>query len=142
MYVDTSVVAAMYLPELSSDYVQATLSASKGHSAAEILVPEFRSVLVRKEREGKLQQKDASRVWNLFQEHVRAGAWNLLPVTRELMESAADVIHLCSRHVSVRTLDAIHLAACRDYREHPLFTGDDVMKKGAKILHIPMIPDH
>lgn len=139
MYVDTSVVAAYYLPEDDSDAIQAILATAPLRSSSEILLTEFRSVLVRKEREGRLKHADGVKVWRRFEDHVDSGVWNLLPVTRALMESAANVIAECAPVAGVRTLDAIHLAACRDYGEKSLYTADDVMKKAARHLGIPLV---
>lgn len=140
MYLDTSIAAKLYLPEPESADIQRIVSRGEEIACAELMIPEFASVLSRRCREGALTKPDHDKVWSLLNEHIRDGYWNLLPVTRREFDKAAELIARCGSSVPLRCLDGLHLAVCLNYRVFPLFTSDRVMLKAAGVLGIPVQP--
>lgn len=138
MYLDTCIIAKLYLPEPDSDTVQQRVQGGKTLVCSELAIPEFSSVLARKLREGALTDLECDRIWQLFSGHVRESGLGLLPLSRAELEDAAGLIRTCRNIASLRTLDAIHLATCQRFRAYPLFTTDTVMRQAAEHLSIPV----
>jgi len=138
MYIDTSMLAKLYLPEPESARVQAAVAAGGNLVCAELLLAEFASVLSRKVRERTLTPAARARVWALFQEHVSVGAIALLPLRRPQIVKAGDILRNLGGLVPLRAMDALHLASCLDAApgQHALLTGDGIMIKAASKLDI------
>lgn len=138
MYIDTSMLAKLYLPEPESARVQAAVSGGGNLVCAELLLPEFASVLNRKVRERTLTPTSRAKVWALFQEHVSVGAISLLPLRRPQIVKACDILEKLGGSVPLRAMDALHLASCLDAApgQHVLLTGDGIMMKAASKLGI------
>jgi len=138
MYLDTSAAAKLYLPEPESEAIQRLVGGKGPLVSSDLLVPEFASMLARKRREGGIGPSAQRQVWALFQEHLSAGYWSLATLTRQDYGHAADLILQCQGSVPLRTLDALHLAACQGYGLFPLCTTDRVMQRAAGVLKIPL----
>lgn len=136
MYLDTSMALKLYVPEAGSEAVQRKVQSVSDLYSSELMIPEFRSALSRREQEHAIDARDAKRIWSLFRQHLDEGRWRLLSADRAIMLHAAEVMAECRRVVAVRTLDAIHLATCLHYRLQPLFTADQVMLRAAARLKI------
>jgi predicted nucleic acid-binding protein len=136
MYLDTCIIAKLYLPEPNSATIQQRVQASGTLVCSELAIPEFSSVLARKCREGALTDAECDRVWQLFTGSVRDSSLSLLPISKADLEGAAALIHACRDTTPLRTLDAIHLATCQRFRAYPLFTTDSAMLQAAEHLGI------
>jgi predicted nucleic acid-binding protein len=137
MYLDTCIIAKLYLPEADSAAIQQRVQAGGTLVCSELAIPEFTSVLARKRREGALTEAECTRVWQLFTGTVRESGLSLLPVSKAELEAAAALIHACRDTTPLRTLDAIHLATCQRFRAYPLFTTDRIMRQAAEHVGIP-----
>lgn len=62
------------------------------------------------------------------------------PLTSAVLRKANGVLERCHPQVSLRTLDAIHTAACDLSQDFPLCTTDKRMRDAANVLGIPIFP--
>lgn len=131
VYVDTSVLAAYYCPEPGSYLAEAALLAAGPVALSALTEVELASTVGRKVREGTLPLADGRQVLTLFAQHVRE--------RRYLRVLLADSDYLLARDwlaqltLSLRTLDALHLAAAVS-REAALLTADRQLASCADAL--------
>lgn len=130
IYLDTSVAIPMFVPEPTSDAVDAWMeSCDSPLVSSDWILTEFASALSIKVRRGELAQKQANAAWKDFEEFCRSGL-RLLPVTRRAFEQAA----LMARdvHSSLRSGDSLHLAMAIEAGAPALATADSNLEKNAK----------
>ena len=65
---------------------------------------------------------------------------SVIGVDARIINHAAELITQCHGHVPLRTLDAIHIAACMSAMAYPLVTNDRLMRKAAAVLKVPLAP--
>ena len=139
-YIDTSVLAAYYCPEKLSAIVQAELARDKTPTISPLVEVELCSAVASKVRIGELSPDAASQVISLFQLHVTDGRYHLIPIATREYALARDWISRLN--VSLRTLDALHLAAAFA-QGMTCLTADKLLAKAAgqlgvacKLLHL------
>ena len=64
-----------------------------------------------------------------------------MPLDSPVYSKARTLIDFCHPDVALRTLDAIHLAACDISQEFPLCATDSRMRAAAQKLGIPLFPE-
>ena len=107
-YLDTSIVAAFYLPETASPRVQAFYSRAGRAVISALSEVEFHSALSRRVRMKELSREDARRALAQFRAHVLEGLYELAPLNAHEYLLARD--WLGGFDSPLRTLDALHLA--------------------------------
>ena len=138
MYLDTCIIAKLYLPEPESEAIQSLVTGVTDLTSSNLAVTELGSVLSRKNREGQIQSSVRDQIWDLFKGHIEENYWSFISVSDELCRYSDEIIKKCQDVVSIRTLDAIHLATCLQYKIFPLLTTDKNMLKAAQFLEIPL----
>jgi len=136
VYLDTSMVAPLLLPEDTSDEVERYL---QNFSAAELSTSawtkvEFSSLVARKLRMGDLDEREA--------DEVRAELDRMLAESYQvLLPSAADyglAAELLKNHkTGLRAGDGLHLAVAQNQGAHKVLSLDMGMIKAAKQFGIP-----
>ncbi len=137
VYVDTSVLVALYLPEVKSADVERWYSTC----AEELLsstwcVTEFASALSIKQRTGQIDEASAQKAWQQF-ERLCANDLQLLPIDPPTFHRAA--ILALDMASSLRSGDALHLAAALDAKAKSIATLDDVLARNAKRLKLKLV---
>ena len=135
-YIDTSVLVAYYCPEPLSEKVEAFLVAQEEPAISALTEVEFFSAISRKVREKAIDRKDAIKVGAQFVSHLDAGYYLRHPVEDRHYQVAKSWISLFQ--LSLRTLDALHLAIC-SLKRLTLATADPGLFKSAKGLAIDTI---
>ncbi len=137
MYLDTSVVIKLYVPEPDSAECEQVVA---GHRivSSELLYTELWSGLLSKERSGRLSPENRQRIWELFETHLLEEVVELVELDGTVVREAAEMIARVHPRVGLRTLDAIHLATFAGVDAGPLFTKDQRMLDAAKILDFPL----
>lgn len=138
MYLDSSVAAKLYIPELDSDEIEAIARTGDGLYSSELLYAELRSAMLGKERLKALSGAQREAAWEKFQEHLEIGLMQLLPLNGIIVREASGVMAQVHPQVALRTLDAIHLATVLSVDVGPLLTRDHRMGEAAKKLGIPL----
>jgi len=109
MYLDSCVIVKLVSHEPDSEAYH-RIVIGQFLVTSELAVVEVRSALLAKERAGRISRRDRLMGWGLFQEKVRGQEFLLLLLDRHVIERAGAVIDQCHPQVSLRTLDAIHVA--------------------------------
>ncbi len=112
MYVDTSVLAADYCPEPLSDQAERLLLDMDRPAISQLTAVELASAVARKMRMGELSRLDGPRILDLFRTHEAQDAYLNLPV--RAIHYARARLFVAADDVSLRTLDALHLAIAEE----------------------------
>jgi predicted nucleic acid-binding protein len=127
LYLDTSVLAALYIPErLSAAATTAVGAAPPAISALTEL--EFASVVARRLRERTLSAADGALVLRTFDTHLADGHYKRLPVLAETFVEAGKLLRAGAAPLSAP--DALHLAIAASHREL-LCTADRQLARAA-----------
>lgn len=133
IYLDTSVLAAYYYPEILSDQVQRYLSRQVKPALSFLTEVELYSAIARKVRSQEMEMADAKRIFATFQSHLDAELFTIIPVQNHHWRLARGWIGLFS--TPLRTLDALHLSMA-SAEEMELVTSDKQLYRSAGILGV------
>lgn len=139
MYLDTSIMIKLLVRETDSVFYNAQL-AGQPLSSSELMWTEVLSALQHKERTQQIAPADRDRAWQLFGQWVQEKQIVLHPLDGIVLKKAAHILKHCHPAVPLRTLDAIHTAACDLSQDFPLCTTDRRMRDAADVLGIPVFP--
>lgn len=131
-YIDTSVLVAYYCPEERSEAAQRAVHDGQPHISA-LTEVEFCSAVATKVRTGEMPATEADRVLAMFEQHVAAGGYRMLPLGPGQFSLARQWIG--RRAVPLRTLDALHLAVAAS-ASVPLVTADAVLARAAECFRV------
>ncbi len=130
MYLDTSVLGALYIPESLSAAAAAAVGAAPPAISA-LTEVEFASVVARRLRERTISAADGALVLRTFDAHIADRRYRRLPVVAETFVEAGRLLR--SGAAPMSTLDALHLAIAASIRE-PLCTADRQLARAAARL--------
>jgi predicted nucleic acid-binding protein len=140
MYLDSCVIVKLLAPETDSELFQSRLD-GEILSTSELAWTEVAAALCSKERAGALTPALRQEAWAEFVRRVEGGEIYLDSLDSVTVRKARQVLELCHPAVPLRTLDALHVAACDLSQDFPLCTTDPRMREAAKILGIPVFPE-
>jgi predicted nucleic acid-binding protein len=130
VYLDTAILVKLLVREPDSDFY-VTLVDGQPAWSSHLIVVECFSALLRKEREGAITQAHRRRAARQVTVDVAARRLSLVPVTADLVERARAIIEVCHPTVSLRSLDAIHLASAERCQSWPLCSNDARVRAAA-----------
>lgn len=133
MYIDTSCLAAYYLPEEKSMIVQEKIHSANEVSVSFITDIELLSAIKKKERIGEISSTDADEAYKLYKNHRDHGLFKLLELTPKVFKAAEFILQ--STSTALRTLDAVHLGIAYE-NKLKLFSFDRVLNDAARELKI------
>lgn len=139
MYLDSAIIVKLLVEEPDTAFfVQALV----GHplSSSELAAPEVLSALLSKERKKLITKSQRIEAWRAFNERVQSRDITLHPLNGIALKKANQILEQCHPAVALRTLDAIHTAACDLSQDFPLCTTDKRMREAAGVLGIPIFP--
>jgi predicted nucleic acid-binding protein len=139
MYLDTAIIVKLLVLEPDSEFFQDALG-GKLLSSSELALTEVWSALLAKERHKLISGKQRAQAWQVFNERMQARQFLLHPLNSVVLKKATRVLEQCHPAVPLRTLDAIHTAACDLSQDFPLCTTDRRMRDAAEVLGIPVFP--
>lgn len=132
-YIDTSALAKCYIREPRSLEVVDWVEMGGDVATSTLALVEFRCLLARRRRDGSIDTAMERRALAEFDNHVRSGAWRLLHGSLGDFAAARDMIDALPA-VSLRALDAIHLAAARGLNATDFATSDRKQAEAARAL--------
>jgi predicted nucleic acid-binding protein len=140
MYLDSAIIVKLLVDEPDTTTL---VKALVGHplSSSELAIPEVLSALLGKERNKRISASQRKDAWHLFNERVQAREIVLHPLNGVVLKKATHILERCHPAVALRTLDAIHTAACDLSQDFPLCTTDKRMRDAAAKLGIPVFPE-
>jgi predicted nucleic acid-binding protein len=139
MYLDSCIVVKLLVDEPDTDFFQETLI-GQTLSTSELALTEVFSSLLAKERNRLISARQRLAAWHTFQERVQLREVVLHPLNSAVLKKANRVFEQCHPIVPLRTLDALHTAACDLAQDFPLCTTDKRMRDAAGVLGIPVFP--
>ena len=140
MYLDSAIIVKLLTKEDDSAFFQKHLAGSR-FSISELSGAEVLSALLGKERAKFLNPAQRKMAWLEFQDRVATHEFYMLPLDSSTLNKAGNLLQSCHPRVALRTLDAIHLAACDLSQDFPLCTTDRRMREAAELLRIPLFPE-
>lgn len=140
MYLDTSIIIKLLVSEQDSEFFQDALE-GEFLSSSELALTEVWSALLAKERSNRISSTQRKAAWQVFQGHLTSRLIVLHPLDSMVLQKANRILQTCHPAVPLRSLDAIHTAACDLSQDFPLCTTDKRMRDAAAILHIPVFPE-
>ena len=140
MYLDTAIIVKLLVDEHDTDYFQNALAGAL-LSSSELAFTEVRAALLTKERNKLISARQRDAAWQVFTDRVQARDIDLHPLNGLVLRKANHILARCYPKVPLRTLDAIHTAACDLSQDFPLCTTDKRMRDAAGVLGIPVFPE-
>lgn len=128
-YLDTSVLAALYLPEAASARVQKLVARSPETVISVLSEVELHSAVSRRVRMRELPAADGQKVLAALRVHLEDGVYRLLSIESRDFTLACD--WLATFRTPLRTLDALHLAIAFSHGLE-LVTADKDLAEAAK----------
>lgn len=139
MYLDSAIIVKLLVAEPDSDRFQSALI-GKDLDTAELSILEVASALLGKERQGHISRRLRERALSAFDEKLQSDEIRVLPITSPTFLRARRFIDACHPDAALRSLDALHLAACDQHDAFPLCTNDSRLRTAAGQLGIPVFP--
>lgn len=136
MYIDTNCLGSYYIEEIHTQKVQSILLSDDSPIVSSLTEVEFHSLLNKKCRMNQLNYEQQKQVIDKFNEHLRAGLFEMLPVTETVFHTARWV--LAKTEQPLRTLDSLHLAFSITNRL-TLFSTDLVLLDAARDLKVDVV---
>ncbi len=139
MYLDSAIIVKLLIREPDSDWFGKNL---KGHSfeTSELALTEVNSALLSRERQRYITEKEAANAAEKFDSMLASEMIRLLPLNRAVLERAGAIQRACHPHMSLKTLDALHVATCDLHREKMCAT-DGRIRAACRQLGIAMLPE-
>ena len=143
IYWDTSALVKLYAPESdSSDYLRLLIQQPEDLAISFLHRVELYFALRGKESRGEIAAGSAARLFELFEQHVSAGRYYVIPWGEDVALAAR---HLLDASLSaappfmLRSLDGLHLGALRAAKIQSVVTADLRMRDAAHIAAIGVI---
>src|SRR5256885_14697900 len=137
MYLDTAILVKLFVAEPDSEFYGRLVDGQPVCSSA-IAYTEFWSALLGKERVEAIKAEQRQRAWTAFRHHVEEETIGLVPVSEATLKKANHILEQCHPSVALRSLDALHLAACDQTQDWPLCTTDARMRQASEVLRFTL----
>ncbi len=109
IYLDSSALAKLYVPEAESEKLDSFLRGRRGLMVSELAVTEVLSAVARRKREGVLNFDQACEIRDAILEDADSGSFDRLELTPAIHREAERLLFGIDS-VPLRTLDALHVA--------------------------------
>lgn len=143
IYWDTSALIKLYAPEPdSSDYLRLLIQQPENLAISFLHRVELYFALCGKESRGEISGGSAERLFQLFEQHVSAGRYYLIPWGEDVALASRQLLDESLRAtppVMLRSLDGLHLGSLRAAKIQSVVTADMRMRDAARIAAIGVI---
>lgn len=133
IYLDSSAFAKLYVPEPESARLDHFLRGRTDVMISELSITEVISAVARRQREGVLDAENAHAIRDTLLSDARSGLFRTLDLSPAVHREAERML-LSTLTVSLRTLDALHIALALSGRARRVVTYDNRMSE-ATVLH-------
>lgn len=124
------------MEEVHTQKVQSILLTDDSPVISSLTEVEFHSMLYEKQRMHHINGSQQKRIIDKFNGHLRAGLFEMLPITETVFHTARWV--LSKTEQPLRTLDSLHLAFSIT-NQLTLFSTDNVLLVAAKELKVEIV---
>lgn len=136
IYLDTSVIISLYMPEPRTPVIVRLIHETEDTLCISRLVEtEFYAVLGIKKRTKQLTSKLFNSITKLFNHHIEQLVYQKMYISDEVFNLA--IKYLSEHDTNLRTLDALHLA-CNSILGTTLLTADNVLAQCARHFKQPV----
>jgi predicted nucleic acid-binding protein len=140
VYVDTSALAKLYVPEPESGVLERALIGRRDLLVSDLTLTELTSALARRVREGELDETAARRVYRRLQQDIRDGMFRVLDLTPPTHRSAERLLLTIGCISPLRAADSLHLAIALIAAAAALITYDQQLAAAARALGTIELP--
>jgi predicted nucleic acid-binding protein len=140
VYVDTSALAKLYVPERWSDEVESALVGRRDLLVSDLAVTELTGAIVRRVRDGELSAAHARRIYQRVLRDCGEGEFRRVELTASAHREAERLLMSIGRRVPLRSADALHLALVGSLGGRVLLTFDKRMTAAAEALGTLELP--
>lgn len=133
VYLDTSVLAKWYLAEPNSGLVTDYIVGLHRAAISTLTKTEMRCLLARRKRMQEFGSDLEGQIYATFLDDIAQGHLSLYKVEDKHVESASYLISMLPT-LSLRTLDAMHLAIAQHHGFERIATADNLLAKAAEAL--------
>ena len=137
IYVDTSLLLPVYVPEAQSEEANRILESTFPIVISDLTVAEFHVGLARKVKLGELSVAQLDETRSLFESHMQEGLLRRIALRSSHSEVAGRLASTSS--IMLRTLDALHLAVAAEVGS-PIATFDTRLGDAARDLGFEVLP--
>lgn len=143
IYWDTSALIKLYAPEPdSSDYLRLLIQQPEDVAISFLHRVELYLAFRGKEARGEIGGGSAKRLFQLFEQHVSAGRYFVIPWGEDVALEARQMLDAslsAAPPVMLRSLDGLHLGALRAARIPSVVTADARLRDAAQTAAIRVI---
>ena len=132
LYLDTAYIAKCCLNEPDAGTVRKLAEEAEGLYSSSWCIAELSCVFLRHVREHRLTRKQARALRELFLDDIRAGAWNLLPLSERLLYKIEAILGQIPQAVWLRAGDAAHLVTARESGFKEVWSSDRHLLSAAR----------
>lgn len=130
IYLDSSALAKLYMPEAESDQLDALLRGRRGLIISELAITEVLSAVARRKREGELRAELTAEIRDALLADADSGSFERLELTPAVHREAERLL-LATDARALRTLDALHIALALSGSATYVLTFDRRMRDAA-----------
>jgi uncharacterized protein len=130
IYLDSSALAKLYVPEAESDRLDNFLRGRRGLMISELAITEVLSAVARRKRAGFLSASQAVEIRDALMTDAESGSFSRLALS-PIVHREAERLLLTTESLSLRTLDALHVALALSGVATHLVTFDQRMRAAA-----------
>jgi uncharacterized protein len=127
IYLDSSALAKLYLPEDESDRLDDLLRGRRGLMISELAITEVLSAVARRKREGLIDAEQAFQIRDALLADAGSGVFDLLDLDPAVHREAERLL-LSADSLPLRTLDALHVALALSGSTSHIITFDARMR--------------
>jgi predicted nucleic acid-binding protein len=141
VYLDTSALAKLYVPEPDSATLEAAVVGRRDLIVSDLAVTELASTIARRAREGDLSAAHAQRLYQRVLRDRARGEFRHAELTANVHRDAERLLLGLGRRVALRAADALHLALAAAHEARVLITFDRRMRTAAAALGTLELPE-
>jgi predicted nucleic acid-binding protein len=130
IYVDSSALAKLYVPEVESERLDNFLRGRRGLMISELAITEVLSAVGRRKREKELRAELANEIRDALLADADSGSFNRLDLSPAVHREAERLL-LATDSVPLRTPDALHIALALSGQATHVLTFDRRMREAA-----------
>ena len=130
VYLDSSALAKLYVPEAESDTLDAFFQGRRDLMISELAITEVLSAVARRRREGMITAHQALEIRDALLADADSGSFHRLDMS-PVVHRAAERLLFHIESVAMRTLDALHVAVALQGSATHIVTYDARMRAAA-----------
>jgi predicted nucleic acid-binding protein len=140
IYLDTSALIKLYLPEPGSDELDRALNDRRDLLVSDLAITEFASAIGRRKRSGALTSDRTGQLYQALLDHATSADLYLRIATTVDAHRLAERFLLSLDSIELRASDALHLALATGEKARSIATFDRRQREAASTLSLVLLP--